>query len=90
MTGSAMKTKLIRIGNSRGIRIPKSFIEQSGLSDQVELTLGDNEIILRSADVNRKNWENSFKKMAEEGDDFLLDQEEAGHPTEWDETDWTW
>ena len=85
-----MKTKLIRIGNSRGIRIPKSFIEQSGLSDQVELTLGDNEIILRSADVNRKNWEDSFKKMAEEGDDFLLDQEEAGHPTEWDETDWTW
>lgn len=85
-----MKTKLIRIGNSRGIRIPKSFIEQSGLSDQVELTLGDNEIILRSADVNRKNWEDSFKKMAEEGDDFLLDQEEAEHPTEWDETDWTW
>jgi antitoxin MazE len=85
-----MKTKLIRIGNSQGVRIPKPLIEQSGLSDEIEMILRDNEIILRSAGENRKNWEHSFEKMAKEGDDDLLDREQVEHPSEWDETGWTW
>ncbi|MFU8862005.1 MAG: AbrB/MazE/SpoVT family DNA-binding domain-containing protein [Cyclonatronaceae bacterium] len=85
-----MKTKLIRIGNSQGVRIPKPLIEQSGLSDEIEMILRDNEIILRSAGENRKRWEQSFKDMAEQGDDDLLDREQVEHPSEWDETGWTW
>ena len=85
-----MKTKLIRIGNSRGVRIPKSLIEQSGLSEDVELILKDNEIVLRSTNGPRKNWEQAFRKMAEQGDDQLHDEDMANVTNEWDESEWTW
>ncbi|HET6528121.1 MAG TPA: AbrB/MazE/SpoVT family DNA-binding domain-containing protein [Balneolaceae bacterium] len=85
-----MKTKLIRIGNSQGIRIPKPLIEESGLSEEIEMILKDNEIVLRPAEQTRKNWDRSFEEMAQENDDQLLDQEEIQRPDEWDETEWTW
>ena len=85
-----MKTKLIRIGNSQGVRIPKPLIEESGLTEEVEMILRDNEIVLRSAETIRKDWEASFEKMAEQGDDALLDQKEIEKPSEWDEAEWTW
>lgn len=85
-----MKTKIIRIGNSQGVRIPKPLIEESGITDEIEMILRDNEIVLRSAETTRKNWEASFKKMAEQGDDVLLDEKEIEKPSKWDETDWTW
>jgi antitoxin MazE len=69
-----MKTKIIRIGNSQGIRIPKPLIEESGITEEIEMILRDNEIVLRSAETIRKNREASFEKMANQGDDILLDQ----------------
>jgi antitoxin MazE len=89
-TAEAMKTKLIRIGNSQGVRIPKPLIEESGLTEEIEMILRDNEIVLRSAETIRKSWEASFKKIAEQGDDALLDQKEIEKPSEWDEAEWTW
>jgi len=85
-----MKTKLIRIGNSQGVRIPKPLIEESGLSGEIEMILRDNEIVLRSAEETRKNWDEAFEEMARRGDDRLLDQEEIERSSEWDETEWTW
>jgi len=85
-----MKTKLIRIGNSQGVRIPKPLIEESGITDEIEMILRDNEIVLRSAETIRKDWEASFEKMAEQGDDALSDQEEIEKPSDWDEAEWTW
>ena len=85
-----MKTKLIRIGNSKGVRIPKPLIEQSGLSEDIELILKDNEIVLRSANGPRKNWDQAFRKMAEHGDDQLIDEDLAEVTNEWDESEWTW
>lgn len=85
-----MKTKIIRIGNSQGVRIPKPLIEESGLSEEIEMILRNNEIILRSAKETRKNWEQSFEEMAEQGDDQLLDQDDLERPTEWDQTEWIW
>lgn len=85
-----MKTKIIRIGNSQGVRIPKPLIEESGITNEIEMILIDNEIILRPADMIRKDWEASFKKMAEQGDDILLDQKEIEEPSDWDKTEWTW
>jgi len=85
-----MKTKLIRIGNSQGVRIPKPLIEESGITEEIEMILRDNEIVLRSAETTRKDWEASFEKMAELGDDSLLDQEEIEKPSDWDEAEWTW
>lgn len=85
-----MKTKIIRIGNSQGIRIPKLMIEESGITEEVEMIPGDNEIILRSAGTNRMGWEEAFAKMVERDDDALLDQKEIERPSDWDETEWTW
>jgi len=85
-----MKTKIIRIGNSQGVRIPKPLIEESGITGEIEMILRDNEIVLRSAETTRENWESSFEKMAEQGDDAILDQEEIERPSDWDEAEWTW
>ncbi len=85
-----MKTKIIRIGNSQGVRIPKPLIEESGITEEIEMILRDNEIVLRSAETTRKDWEASFEKMAEQGEDSLFDQEEVELPTDWDESEWTW
>jgi antitoxin MazE len=85
-----MKTKLIRIGNSQGVRIPKPFIEESGLSEEIEMILEDNKIVLRSAEDTRKGWDESFAEMAKQNDDFLFDKEDVQRSSEWDETEWTW
>lgn len=85
-----MKTKLIRIGNSQGVRIPKPLIEESGLSEEIEMILRDNEIILRSAEEVRENWDEAFEDMARKEDDLLLDQKDIEEPSKWDETEWTW
>jgi antitoxin MazE len=85
-----MKTKLIRIGNSRGVRIPKPVIEEIGLSGEIEMILKENKIILRSSEKARKGWDQAFNKMAQEKGDQLLDKEEIERPGQWDKTEWTW
>ena len=44
-----MKTKLVRIGNSKGIRIPKPLIEQCRLRDAVELWIEDDKLVIAAA-----------------------------------------
>lgn len=85
-----MKTKLIPIGNSQGVRIPKPFIEGSGITGEIEMILRENEIILRAAQSTRKGWDDSFKRMAEQQDDSLLDEEVIHKAADWDDEEWTW
>jgi antitoxin MazE len=84
-----MKAKIIKIGNSQGIRIPKLFLEQTGLVDEVELETQDNQIIIRSVTYPRQGWDEAFRAMAERGDDQLLDDDLIGHP-KWDQEEWEW
>ena len=83
-----MKTTLVPIGNSRGVRIPKPFIEQCGLTEQVEMDVQDCTILIHAPRVPRAGWGHAFARMARAGDDKLLD----GQPisTRWDEEDWQW
>lgn len=84
-----MKTRVIKIGNSRGIRIPKSIIEQSGLNDEVELEVRNDQIIIKSISTNkRENWDLLFKKMAQNKDDILLDADALAGQTIWDNNEW--
>jgi antitoxin MazE len=85
---TVIKTKIVRIGNSQGIRIPKMFLEQSHLKDEVELELLDNQIVIRSTSIPRHNWDIAFREMAKHGDDKLLDQDLVS--TRWDENEWQW
>ena len=84
-----MKTRIIRIGNSQGVRIPKLYLQQSGLADEVELEVQDSEIVIRSAEHARRNWAEAFQQMAEHGDDKLLDEGSVSQ-SRWDETEWQW
>ena len=83
-------TGQLKVENFQGIRIPKPLIEESGITEEIEMILRDDEIVLRSAETIRKDWEASFEKMTEQGDDVLLDQEEIEKPSDWDEAEWTW
>lgn len=70
-----MKSRIVRIGNSQGVRIPKPLLEQSGLSDEVEIEAHEGTIIIRRATKRRRGWSAAFARMAEAGDDSLLDAE---------------
>ena len=84
-----MKTRIVKIGNSQGVRIPKLLLERSNLAEEVELEAEDDRIIIRSARQPRHDWEGAFRSMAERGDDSLLDNVLPAQ-TRWDEEEWQW
>ena len=67
-----MEVSVINIGNSKGIRLSKTILEKYNIQEKVEITLEKGYIILKPKAEPRKNWEESFKKMHESGDDKLL------------------
>ncbi|MCB9425798.1 MAG: AbrB/MazE/SpoVT family DNA-binding domain-containing protein [Flavobacteriales bacterium] len=67
-----METAIIKIGNSKGLRLSKTILEKYNIKDKVEMILEKGQIILKPIEVPRKNWETAFKKMSENGDDKLL------------------
>jgi len=70
-----MKTAVIRIANSRGVRVPKALLAQCRLHDAVELGVENGRLVIRPADQPRRGRDEAFSKMAERGDDVLLDEE---------------
>jgi len=84
-----MKTHVVRIGNSRGVRIPRALIEQIGLRGKVEITADDNSLVIRPVRKPREGWAAALRKMAKNGDDELL---EVAPPSlsVWDEDEWEW
>lgn len=67
-----METSIIKIGNSKGLRLSKTILEKYNIKDKVELILEKGQIILKPIVSPRKNWEKEFKKMNANGDDRLL------------------
>jgi len=84
-----MKTPLIHIGNSRGVRLPKPVIEQCGFSDEVELDVQHNMVVIRSLSRARQDWSSAFERMHQNGDDHLLDAD-SGTTSSWDQEEWEW
>jgi antitoxin MazE len=84
-----MKARIVKIGNSQGVRIPKLLLERSHLAEEVELEAQDSQIIIRSAKQPRQDWASAFRAMAERGDDKLLDKDLLTQ-TQWDEDEWQW
>jgi len=82
-----MRARIVKIGNSQGIRIPKIVLEQTRLRDEVELKVQDHEIVITATQKPRAGWEESFSEMAKRGDDRLLDPPLL---TRWDEEEWEW
>jgi antitoxin MazE len=84
-----MKARIVQIGNSRGIRIPKPLIEQTGMTEEVEMTVEEDRIIIARADRPRASWPAAFREMARAGDDALIDTP-AVKGTLWDDEEWEW
>jgi len=86
-----MKVKIVKIGNSKGIRIPKVLLRQTGIDDEVNLEVEDDQIILRPSEKSvRKGWNSSFRQMAEVNDDKLIDNDNLSNQTVFDEDEWEW
>lgn len=82
-----MKTQIIKIGNSKGIRIPKPLLEQSNLKGEVELEVKDEGLLIKSSKKPRHNWDKAFKEMSEnDGDEMIIEDS----PTAFEEEDWKW
>lgn len=82
-----MKTRLVRVGNSRGIRLPKPLIEEARLTDEVELRVRDGAIVIARVVSARSGWAEAARRMRERDEDRLLD---PPTPTRLDEREWKW
>lgn len=87
MTSEHIPTRIIKIGNSQGVRIPKAILALSGIEDSAEMSVEDGAIVIRPRTPVRAGWEESFAAMNAAGDDQLLDVETT---TEWDDDEWQW
>ncbi|HUG93214.1 MAG TPA: AbrB/MazE/SpoVT family DNA-binding domain-containing protein [Planctomycetaceae bacterium] len=85
----AAKTRIVAIGNSRGIRIPKPMLDEAGLSGQVEITAEEGALVIRPVKKPRAGWAAAFQKIAERGDDSLIDDAPPSL-SDWDQDDWEW
>ena len=83
-----MKTALVRIGNSRGIRIPKPIIEQCRLGDRVEMRVEDDRVVISSERAPRQGWDEAFRAAGPAEDDRLL--LESLPPNKFDREEWKW
>lgn len=87
--GNSAKTRIIKIGNSQGIRIPKLLLEQVEIGEDVELEVQGRNLVIRPARGPRDMWEEKFARMAEKGDDQLLDSDVVSTSC-WDTDEWEW
>lgn len=91
------KAKIIRIGNSQGVRIPRNLLQQAGmltanpsdlLGQEIELEAAEGTILVRRPHHPRSTWADQFNQMAQQGDDTLLD--DLPTTTAWDDREWVW
>ena len=67
-----MEVSVVKIGNSRGIRLSKTLLEKYNIRDTVDLILEKGHIIIKPLSKPRKGWDKAFKDMNASGEDKLL------------------
>jgi antitoxin MazE len=82
-----MKTRLVRIGNSRGIRLPKPLIEEAGLSDEVEVKAREGSIVILPLIGVRRGWAEAARQLRGRKGDRLLHE---SSDTRFDDESWKW
>lgn len=84
---NTVHTQIVKIGNSRGVRLPKLLIEQMGFNNEVEIIVQRGQLVLRPVTRPRRGWDEQFNAMAKHGDDKLIDEPAS---TQWDRSEWKW
>ena len=82
-----MKAKLVPIGNSKGIRIPKTVLDQCRFSKEVELEVRGNSLLVKPLKATREGWAKAFEQMHVNGDDHLSVTDSS--TSSWDSKQWT-
>lgn len=81
-----MKTNIVTIGNSQGVRIPKILLEQSRLSGEVELEVRGESIVIKPGRKPRADWDEAFKKATRSDDEIIGGDVQNA----FDEEEWEW
>lgn len=84
-----MKSRIVKIGNSRGVRIPKPLIQEAGLGEEVDILVEGNRLVIAPAGSARADWAVSFREMARRGDDALIDGDVLVS-SKWEKDEWQW
>lgn len=84
-----MKANIIRIGNSRGVRIPKALLDQIHLGPEVDLRIEEKKLVITSVSHSRQNWDEAFKVMSDQGDDRMVNGD-LSNQSSWEKTEWEW
>jgi len=82
-----VRTRLVQIGNSRGVRLPKPLLQEAGLTDQVEIRAREGVIVIQRVGRPREGWAEAAREMRERKDDRLIDEPTA---TRFDDEEWQW
>jgi antitoxin MazE len=81
-----MKARLVQIGNSRGVRLPKAVIEQVGLEDEIDIQVEDHRLVIVPAGRPRAGWAAAAIRAARESSGML----DPATRTRFDEDEWRW
>ncbi|MEP6732703.1 MAG: AbrB/MazE/SpoVT family DNA-binding domain-containing protein [bacterium] len=81
-----MRARIVRIGNSQGVRLSKLLLEQAGLTDEVELTAKAGQIVIAAARVARAGWADAARRL------HAVAEDQIGLPdgTRFDDSEWEW
>lgn len=82
-----MKAQIIQIGNSQGIRIPKTLLEETGVAGEIELEAHADGILIRNINKPRSDWNAKFKQAAETDDDLPVDTTQRSG---FEKKEWQW
>jgi antitoxin MazE len=81
-----LRARIVRVGNSRGIRIPKVVLDQLDAGPEVELAVHSDRLVIRPTRRTREGWSKRFSAMAARRDDRLV----LESPSRWDKSEWQW
>ena len=83
----SVTTRIVRIGNSRGIRVPKALLDVADLPDDVALEAEPGRLTVTAARATRAGWAEAAQRMHMAGDDELLDPPVKNA---FDDGEWEW
>lgn len=83
-----MEATIIKIGNSRGLIIPKKMLQDLGAENKVNIEFRDGGLFISAVDQTRKGWEEAFKTAVH--DQEPEKNEFEGIENEFDNDEWTW
>jgi antitoxin MazE len=81
------KARIVRIGNSRGIRVPRPLLQPTRLPEEVEIVAEPGRLVVRAARGPRFGWADAARTMRARNEGRLLDESTA---TRFDAEEWTW